>query len=210
MKKCKACRQPFTPARPLQRACSPGCALELVILSRAQEELKEKKAERRKDAETRARLKSRKELEREAQAEVNKFIRARDAEKPCISCGRFHGGQWHAGHYLTTGARPELRFNELNIHKQCQPCNTHLHGNLVLYRVNLIERIGLDMVEWLEGPHEPLKLTREDLIELRNTYRRKAKELERNGNLQPPQLLPRPNCGHTHLLDGSPMLPNLR
>lgn len=179
MKKCKACRKPFTPARPLQCACSPGCALELVILSRAKEELKEKKAERRKDAETRARLKSRKELEREAQAEVNKFIRARDAEKPCISCGRFHGGQWHAGHYLTTGARPELRFNELNIHKQCQPCNTHLHGNLVLYRVNLIERIGLDMVEWLEGPHEPLKLTREDLIELRNTYRRKAKELQK-------------------------------
>ena len=110
---------------------------------------------------------------------MNKFIRARDADKPCISCGRFHGGQWHAGHYLTTGARPELRFNELNIHKQCQPCNTHLHGNLVLYRVNLIDRIGLDMVEWLEGPHEPLKLTREDLIELRNTYRRKAKELEK-------------------------------
>lgn len=178
-KKCKVCRHDFTPTRPLQVVCSVPCAASLGRIKAEKQEKEAKRVERRRDAETRARLKSKKELEKEAQAEVNKFIRARDADKPCISCGRFHGGQWHAGHYLTTGARPELRFNELNIHKQCQPCNTHLHGNLVLYRVNLIDRIGLDMVEWLEGPHEPLKLTREDLIELRNTYRRKAKELEK-------------------------------
>jgi len=47
---------------------------------------------------------------RDAQSEFNKYIRLRDAKEPCISCGRFHTGQYHAGHYLTVGAKPELRF----------------------------------------------------------------------------------------------------
>ena len=67
----------------------------------------------------------------------------------------------------------------MNVHKQCQPCNTHLHGNLVLYRVNLIQKIGLDRVEWLEGPHEPLKLTVEAIKALRDEYRAKTKALQR-------------------------------
>jgi hypothetical protein len=114
----------------------------------------------------------------EAQASFNAWIRARDADKPCISCGRMHDGQWHAGHYLSTGARPELRFEPYNCHKQCAPCNTHLHGNLVLYRTALIERIGLIRVKRLEGPHPPAKLTIEDLRAIRDEYRRKLKEMQ--------------------------------
>lgn len=66
-----------------------------------------------------------------------------------------------------------------NCHKQCAPCNTHLSGNLVLYRVNLINKIGLDRVEWLEGPHEPLKLTVTDIKAIRDKYRALAKQLEK-------------------------------
>ena len=69
--------------------------------------------------------------------------------------------------------------HEDNCHKQCAPCNTHLSGNLVLYRVNLIERIGLHRVEWLEGPHSPLKLSIDDLRAIRDTYRAKAKQLQK-------------------------------
>ena len=67
--------------------------------------------------------------------------------------------------------------HEDNCHKQCAPCNTHLSGNLVLYRVNLIQRIGLARVEALEGPHMPLKLTIPDLKAIRDTYRAKANAL---------------------------------
>lgn len=137
------------------------------------------KAERRADKEKREKLKTRAEWSREAQAAFNLFIRTRDKDQPCISCGRFHSGQNHAGHYLSRGARPELAYNEDNCHKQCAPCNTHLSGNLVLYRVKLIEKIGPDRVEWLEGPHQPLKLTIPDLKQIRDTYRAKAKELEK-------------------------------
>ena len=115
--------------------------------------------------------------ERQAQAAFNKFIRIRDAADPCISCGRHHSGQYHAGHYKSRGAHPELRFEELNCHKQCSPCNNHLSGNIVNYRPRLIDKIGLDNVEWLEGPHDIVKYTCEDLKQIELKYKTKVKEL---------------------------------
>jgi hypothetical protein len=44
------------------------------------------------------------------------------------------------------------------------------------YRENLIAKIGLERVEWLEGPHEPKRYRIEDLKEIRDTYRLKLKE----------------------------------
>jgi hypothetical protein len=116
-------------------------------------------------------------LRREAQEEFNRFIKLRDAGRPCIACGRHHDGQWHAGHYLTVGAHPELRFEESNCHKSCQPCNTHLSGNLIEYRKGLLLRYGAELVEWLEGPHDPKHYTRDDLIDLRKKYSEKCKKL---------------------------------
>lgn len=142
----------------------------------------QKAAEKRKRKEVREakeRVKTRSELAREAQAAVNAFIRERDKDLPCISCGRHHQGQYHAGHYRTVGANPELRFEELNIHKQCAPCNNHKSGDIVNYRINLVKRIGQDAVDWLEGYHEPKRYTAEQLREIKREYRRKARELKR-------------------------------
>jgi len=58
------------------------------------------------------------------------------------------------------------------------PCNTHLHGNLIHYRVNLIQKIGLAEVERLEGPQEPKKYSIDELKEIISTYRAKTKELK--------------------------------
>ena len=140
----------------------------------------QEKRKRKEQKERREAVKSRSQWLKEAQAEFNKFIRLRDAKEPCISCGRFHQGQYHAGHYLTVGAKPELRFEELNVHKQCAPCNNHLSGNLVNYRIALIDKIGLDKVEWLEGKHDPLKLTIEEIKAIKTKYRQKCKELQKS------------------------------
>ena len=118
------------------------------------------------------------EWRKEAQTAFNAWIRERDKDLPCISCGRFHEGQWHAGHYLSTGARPELRFDEANVHKQCQPCNTHLHGNLIGFRISLHNRIGIAGVAYLEGPHEAKKYTRDELKAIRDEYRARLKEMK--------------------------------
>lgn len=171
-KACAVCKGPFVPFQSMQIVCSPGCARRVPILAR-----KRLIAEKRRD---RARLEAMKPLShwtRLAQEQFNAWIRARDVALPCISCGRLHGGKVNAGHYLSTGARPELRFDEQNVHKQCEPCNTSLAGNLILYRIELLRRIGPAAVERLEGPHEPKKYTREQLQAIRDDYRARLKAL---------------------------------
>jgi hypothetical protein len=153
----------------LQTVCGIRCAAK--VAPKARKEAAKALRERREAAKPRGKWLQ------EAQAAFNAYIRKRDEAMPCISCGRFHEGQWHAGHYLSTGARPELRFDEQNCHKQCQPCNTHLHGNLVMYRAELIRRIGLAKVEKLEGPHQLCKWTVTDLKAIRDDYRAKGKAL---------------------------------
>lgn len=169
LKRCRSCKEQFAP-KTGQIVCSLNCAVKLV-------QEKREKTERIADRKQREKLKPRSKWMSEAQAAVNAYIRARDAFLPCISCNRHHDGQYHAGHYLSTGARPELRFDEANIHKQCQPCNTHLHGNLILYRVALIEKIGPVEVERLEGPQLPMKYTVDELLAIRDKYRWKIREM---------------------------------
>ena len=122
-------------------------------------------------------LKSKAQHAKDAQQAFNAFIRERDADQPCISCGRWHTGQYHAGHYLSVGAHPELRFEESNVHKQCAPCNTHLSGNAVLYRQGLIARLNIGVVEFLEGPHDPRRDTIESLQRIKAHYTTLTKQL---------------------------------
>ena len=147
--------------------------------ARARLKLKAGKEQRKKDKATRERLKSRGDWIKEAQTEFNKFIRLKDRDEPCISCQKFHPGQYHAGHYLTTGAHPELRFTEDNCHKQCAPCNNHLSGNIIRYRENLIIKIGLAAVEELEGPHDLAKWSIDDIKAIKQAYKTKTRELQR-------------------------------
>jgi hypothetical protein len=108
----------------------------------------------------------------------NSYVRLRDDGLPCISCLRSHEGQYHAGHYRTVGANPELRFDERNCHKQCAPCNNHLSGNLVNYRINLIAKMGVGIIDFLEGPHAPKRYTIDQLKILQRWFKRKTRRLE--------------------------------
>lgn len=112
-----------------------------------------------------------------AQAAFNAWVRERDRDQPCISCGRHHQGQYHAGHYRPAGSNPELRFEPDNCHLQCAPCNSHLSGNLAAYRPALIAKIGLERVEFLEGPHEPKRYRREEYQAIEAEYKAKLKEI---------------------------------
>lgn len=178
MSKCKHCKKPDATMKiNLATFCDVECAYSHARAIQTKKASKDLTEQRKRDRETLKCLKTRSEWMRELQAVFNKFIRLRDAELPCISCGRFHQGQWHAGHYLSVGAHPELRFNELNVWRQCQPCNSHLSGNLINYRIELIKRIGLAEVEKLEGKQEPLKLTVEQIQNLIKEYKAKVKAM---------------------------------
>ena len=125
--------------------------------------------------------------EKAAQSACNAYIRKRDEGEACLSCkgkvnfNSYIGGSGvNAGHYKSRGGHPALRFEELNIHVQCFKCNVHLSGNIENYRVNLIDKIGLDKVEWLEGPHNPKKYTCEELKEIELKYKQKLKAVISN------------------------------
>lgn len=172
-KKCKQCGQVFTPDRHMMSTCSYHCAIDY---AKALQEKKQKK-------EHRATLKAFNDsdkniLKRKAIQVFNAYIRARDKGKPCISCNYKDGArQIHAGHYRPAGNVARLRFDERNVHAQCSICNNHLSGNLVNYRKELINRIGLDQVEELEATNEPKQYTIDDYAEIIRTYKAKIKEL---------------------------------
>ena len=102
------------------------------------------------------------------------WIRKRDEDQPCISCGSFNVTD--AGHYYSAGHYPELEFNENNCHGQCRHCNMFLSGNLIEYRKGLIKRIGLVEVEKLDRITEQTRRTgykhdRYFLIDILNRYK---------------------------------------
>jgi predicted RNA-binding Zn-ribbon protein involved in translation (DUF1610 family) len=178
-KKCKHCKTLFVPARNFQTWCSPDCAVEIAKAAQAKKQAQEAVKERAEHAKRKEATKTKGQHTKEAQIAFNAFIRERDKDLPCVSCGRHHQGQYHAGHYRTTAAAPELRFEPLNVWKQCAPCNNHKSGNLIEYRIELVRRIGADRVEWLEGTHEPKRYTIEDLKAIKAEYRAKLRELQK-------------------------------
>jgi len=87
-------------------------------------------------------------LIKKAQDIFNAWIRNRDKDFVCISCG---SGIDHAGHYFSAGHYSSLRFNEINVNGQCLRCNNYLHGNLIRYRQGLISKYGEQEVLLLES-----------------------------------------------------------
>ena len=196
-RKCKHCSQ-FKPSEdgvktPSAWFCCHSCAVEFSIdASRKRSERLRAKAARvqavevknaaKRDRERKMEVKPLSYWMKRAQAAVNAYIRARDAGQPCISCGKPDDGshQRHASHYRSVGGHPELRFCELNIWASCSVCNNYLSGNLVPFRAALIAKIGLDKVEFLEGPHEPKRYRKEDYQAIEAEYKAKLKELQSN------------------------------
>jgi len=181
-RECRQCKSAFTPWSTLTVVCSPKCAIaygEAKAQRReatARRKLKQYRNQQKKDF----LAKDRSHQLRLTQAAFNAWIRARDHYQPCISCDSSKG-LMHAGHYRSVGAAPEIRFHPRNAHKQCAQCNSSgmKSGNVVEYRIRLVRRIGVDLVEWIEGPHEPVRWTCEELMMIRGAYRAAIRRLEK-------------------------------
>jgi len=172
-KTCRTCKKKFSPFSSLSVVCSTLCAIKYASVIK-------KKKDRKMLKVARERLKTKSDHLKDAQTACNAFIRERDKNEPCISCGtRKLDIQYCAGHYKTRGGHPELRFHPFNISKQCNKnCNLHQSGNILAYRPNLINKIGLKNVEWLEGKHQAQNLTIEDIKEIRSYYKEQLKILK--------------------------------
>ena len=184
--KVRTCKATLPKGSPL-RHCSPACgevlALEAVEKRRAQIAKARNKVER--EQKRHFRLKDKSHQMRLTQAAFNALIRLLDQDRGCISCdkGPQWSGQWHAGHYKTTGAVPAMRLDPWNAHRQCSRCNLHLSGALTAYRDGLLSRYGQGIVDYLEGHHGAQNWTGDDLVELRALYNAEIRRLEAG---QPP------------------------
>ncbi|EPZ8126239.1 recombination protein NinG [Yersinia enterocolitica] len=186
---CKVCKTRFKPETVYQWWCNEEHRIEYAVLvmkdKRSRDQASELKRRREKEREERKELKVRKINAKpktywikQAQQAVNAFVRARDSNLPCVSCGTYSAAQWDAGHYRTTAAAPQFRFDPRQIHKQCSVCNQHKSGNIVPYRVELIKRIGIETVEAIENNHERRSYSVEELKSIRDYYRLELKRLK--------------------------------
>ncbi|MFP2504615.1 recombination protein NinG [Buttiauxella gaviniae] len=189
-KRCKNpdCREWFHPAFQNQTWCCAECGT-VIALSKREKDRQNAihAAERRRKDEAQQERRSLKVRKlavqprsyfiKQAQQAVNAYIRERDKHLPCVSCGTLSAAQWDAGHYRTTAAAPQLRFDPRQIWKQCSVCNQHKSGNLVPYRAELIRRIGLAEVESIEGNHDRHRWTIEECKAIKVDYQQKLKEL---------------------------------
>lgn len=190
-KKCKApsCGKEFTPRRPFQQTCDDiKCALEHARFKKAEKLRKDDKKKLKSFRDNDLRLQ--KKL---TQKEFNKLVRYLDKEEPCRSCGNVidtnpTGGSWDCGHFKTIGGFPELRFCFLNAYKQCKSCNSGSYnharkGSIVSaeYERRLIEHMGQEVVDWLNGPHEPAKHTCDELIQMRAMYTAEQRYIKEHG-----------------------------
>jgi hypothetical protein len=172
-RKCKYCKQSFEPSAFLQKNCfEPNCVTKWI------NETKEKNWKRKK-AKLKAELMTVQDYIKIAQQVFNKFIRLRDAGENCISCNK-PALKENAGHFYNANNHWNVRFNEDNVHLQCEYCNTYLHGNLIEYRENLITKIGFYKFSILKHESEKTrKFTIQELKEMIACYKKKIKDLEK-------------------------------
>lgn len=87
------------------------------------------------------------------QSLVNQYVLyVKEAGQPCCTCGTTSAlVKYDAGHCFTRGARPELRFELTNIHKQCSNyCNVNNSGKQAEHKKYISERYGSEHLEKLE------------------------------------------------------------
>lgn len=169
-KQCKVCEALFIPQyTSLQVTCSIKCTIEF----NSEKEIKKRVEQIKVD------LGATKELEKAARVIFQKWIRERDKDLPCISCGRTSTKQWDAGHMYKAELFTGLIFDERNANKQCSECNgVNMHGNVLEYHKGLIKRYGQKYVDELDAiadENRMKKFSRQELIDIANKYKYKLK-----------------------------------
>lgn len=174
--KCKICKNEFIKTRPLQPTCTRyECMVEYASqhLSKSVKEKKKQDTKAKKEFNQNDKV----YLKELAQKVFNTYIRMRDKGNVCISCQKPYDGKFDCGHFKPRGGNSCLAFSEENCNGQCQKCNRFLGANLIGYRKGLIEKIGLERVEYLDTCTSVKKWTVDEYKDIIKKYRLKTKEL---------------------------------
>ena len=167
-RKCKYCLERYTPKYSTTEPCPKyECRLKHLEANTA-------KINRANKAIARNEIKSYAQRLGEAKKVFQKWIRLRDKDKPCISCGTISSSVWDGGHFKKAELYSGVIFHEHNVNIQCGKCNRFLGGNELNYRTGLIAKIGEQAVlnlEHLAEMSRMKKYTNEELEEIKLKYK---------------------------------------
>jgi len=118
------------------------------------------------------------DLVKAAQMVFNKYIRERDKDELCISCKQKPKKE-NAGHFYNANNHWNVRFDEDNVHLQCEACNTYLSGNLLNYQIGIEKRIGAEKLIELQGrAHLEKRWTVEEIKEIIKKYKELVRDMK--------------------------------
>lgn len=142
-KKCRVCKEPFTPANPLQKVCGWDCGKSLI---KAKVEKKEKKKPK-------AKLST---LQTKADNLASQYIRQKYADHAgnvsCVSCNKvLHWKDAHCAHFIGRSAKG-TRWLEENLRPACPSCNVYRKEfHMREYTLVIIDAYGRDGLEELKA-----------------------------------------------------------
>lgn len=165
--RCKNCKDKFEPIRFNHKFCLKDECIKAFVEEVKVQSWKVTKTRMKND------LKTTQDWLKEAQTIFNKYIRLRDEGKMCISCNTIPKKK-NAGHYFSQGGHSNVRFDEDNVHLQCEACNTYLSGNLLNYQIGIEKRIGAQkLLELHERAHKEKRFSVEEIQEIIYNYKKK-------------------------------------
>ena len=171
MPRCKNCKDKFEPIRFNHKYCLKDECIKAFVAEVKEKTWKETKTRMKSD------LKTTQDWLKEAQTIFNKYIRLRDVGLLCISCNTIPKKK-NAGHYFSSGGHSNVRFDEDNVHLQCEHCNTFLSGNLLNYQIGIEKRIGAEKLIELQGKaHLEKRWSVDELKEIIKKYKTKVRQL---------------------------------
>ena len=170
--RCKNCREKFDPIRFNHKFCLKDECIKAFVEEVKTNQWKTTKKRMKED------LKTLQDWLKETQTIFNKYIRLRDMGLVCISCQQ-PPKKKNAGHYFSSGGHSNVRFDEDNVHLQCEHCNTFLSGNLLNYQIGIEKRIGAEkLIELQARAHLTKKWTIDELKDLIKEYKTKVRALQ--------------------------------
>jgi len=171
MPRCKKCKDKFEPIRFNHKYCLKDECIRAFVAETKEKMWKQTKTRMKED------LKTTQDWLKEAQTIFNKYIRLRDMGLLCISCNTIPKKK-NAGHYFSSGGHSNVRFDEDNVHLQCEHCNTYLSGNLLNYQIGIEKRIGADkLIELQAKAHLEKRWTVDELKAIIKEYKSKVRKL---------------------------------
>lgn len=199
LKLCKWKDEPCEDERinyPGKSILSPYCKLHLALSHIYKKRLQDIKT---KNVEKRIQSKEKKENKinllsvdgyrsRHVQPIINEIARLIDYGQPCIATGN-HSGKMSGGHFFAVGSNRTICLNLHNIHIQSFHSNSAMGGDNIRYRDGIIKIYGIYYMEKIEALKslKPIKLTKEDLIEIKKIATEIRNKLKNNLTVYPPE-----------------------